>query len=234
MTIIASYAAWTEQIRIQGFALVPRFVSEEGIATLLGALSRESLQRSRAGVRNALRYAPISSMANHPHMIQAASDILGKTALPYRATLFDKNPTANWSVVWHQDTALPLKQRVELPGWGPWSVKKGTLYALAPRNVLEKVVALRLHLDDCTHENGPLRVLPGTHERGVLCEPDIWRLASDIRPIECIAMRGGLLAMRPLLVHASSKPSTAQSRRVLHVEYGTSLQLEGGLELAIA
>jgi hypothetical protein len=45
-----------------------------------------------------------------------------------RATLFDKSPTANWLVVWHQDTALPVQERREAPGWGPWSVKDGVIY----------------------------------------------------------------------------------------------------------
>ena len=30
-------------------------------------------------------------------------------AQPFRATLFDKSASANWLVVWHQDTALPMR-----------------------------------------------------------------------------------------------------------------------------
>jgi hypothetical protein len=48
-----------------------------------------------------------------------ARETLGKEAFPFRATLFDKSPTANWLVVWHQDTALPLQERRDAPLWGP-------------------------------------------------------------------------------------------------------------------
>ena len=75
-----------------------------------------------------------------------ARETLGGEAFPFRATLFDKSPIANWLVVWHQDTALPLQERREAPGWGPWSVKDGVIYAHAPESALSQVLALRLHL----------------------------------------------------------------------------------------
>lgn len=118
----------------------------------------------------------VASFADDPRLLALARDWLGPAALPYRATLFDKSPTANWLVVWHQDTALPLTARVDVPGWGPWSTKAGVLYAHAPASALEGVVALRIHLDDSSRDNGPLRVLPGTHTRGVLSDAAIQEL----------------------------------------------------------
>jgi ectoine hydroxylase-related dioxygenase (phytanoyl-CoA dioxygenase family) len=137
-------------------------------------------------------------------------------------------------VVWHQDTALPLRERREVLGWGPWSVKEGVHYAHAPASALEQVVALRIHLDDSTSENGPLRVLPGTHTLGVLTDEEIHDLSTKIAEIECLVGRGGVLAMRPLMVHASSKAQSEMPRRVLHIEYARSSALSDGLELAIA
>jgi hypothetical protein len=127
-----------------------------------------------------------------------AQEILGRAALPFRATLFDKSPTSNWLVVWHQDTALPLCERREVPGWGPWSIKEGVNYAHAPASALEQVLALRLHLDDSIAENGPLRVLPGTHSLGVLSDEALRDLSTQIEAIDCSVPRGGILAMRPL------------------------------------
>ena len=136
--------------------------------------------------------------------------------------------------MWHQDTALPLRLRREIPGWGPWSVKCGVLYAHAPAKALEGVVALRVHLDDSLPDNGPLRVLPGSHCLGVLSDAFIRDLASRVLPYECIVSRGGILIMRPLLVHASSKAVTDAPRRVLHIEYAASLDLGSELELDVA
>ena len=163
-----------------------------------------------------------------------AQEILGSAAIPFRATLFDKSPASNWLVVWHQDTALPLRERREVPGWGPWSIKDGVNYAHAPASALEQVLALRLHLDNSAAENGPLRVLPGTHTLGVLSDDALHDLSTKITDIECLVPRSGILAMRPLVVHASSKSQSDAPRRVLHIEYAVSYAIADGLELAVA
>jgi ectoine hydroxylase-related dioxygenase (phytanoyl-CoA dioxygenase family) len=160
--------------------------------------------------------------------------LLATAAIRFRARLFDKSPHNNWLVVWHQDTALPLRKRCDVSGCGPWSVKAGVTYARAPAAALSRVIALRLQIDDSGPDNGPLRVLPGTHTRGVMSDAEIAQLASEVHPADCVCPAGGVVAMRPLLVHASSKVETDRRRRVLHFEYADSLQLEDGLELAIA
>jgi len=121
-----------------------------------------------------------------------------------------------------------------VPGWGPWSTKSGVAYAHAPAHALEGVLALRLHLDDSTLQNGPLRVVPGSHRRGVLTDEDVQTLAHEAWPVYCVAAKGDVLAMRPLLVHASSKASDGTARRILHVEYAGSFTMGDGLELAVA
>jgi len=166
-------------------------------------------------------------------LIALAARFIGDRPIPFRATLFEKSAASNWLVAWHQDTALPLVRRVDNSAWGPWSVKGGVLHALAPMSTLAKVIALRIHLDDSTEDNGPLRVLPGTHRGGVLTHDEIQRLASKVAPIACTALAGGDVAMRPLVVHASSKSRGDQPRRVLHIEYAASVHLGSGLELAV-
>jgi ectoine hydroxylase-related dioxygenase (phytanoyl-CoA dioxygenase family) len=102
-----------------------------------------------------------------------AARFVGATVVAYRATLFDKSPVRNWLVTWHQDRALPLRERRDVPGWGPWSVKAGITFAQAPAAALSRVIALRVHLDDSRADNGPLRVLPGTHAMGVLSDREV-------------------------------------------------------------
>src|SRR5262249_21154972 len=161
--------------------------------------------------------------AEDPRLMDIVCHVLGVNARPFRATLFDKSPTSNWLVVWHQDTALPLRERKEMPGWGPWSVKDGVNYAHAPAAALEQGLALRIHIDDSTNRNGPLRVLPGTHRMGVLTDDSIEKAAGEISPVDCLVSAGGVLAMRPLIVHASSKSTTEMARRVIHIEYAASM-----------
>jgi ectoine hydroxylase-related dioxygenase (phytanoyl-CoA dioxygenase family) len=108
------------------------------------------------------------------------------------------------------------------------------IYSHAPAGALEQVLALRLHLDDSVAENGPLRVLPGTHTLGVLSDEALHDLSTQIAAVDCPVPRGGILAMRPLVVHASSKSQSNAPRRVLHIEYAVSSAIADGLELAIA
>ena len=153
---------------------------------------------------------------------------------PYKATLFEKNPDANWSIVWHQDTALPLENAFEHPEWGPWSRKDGLAYSHAPAWALARVIALRLHLDAATDANGPLRVITGSHRDGALSDAAVFELARRRPATTCRVGRGGVLAMRPLVVHASAKATDNAPRRVLHFEYAACLDLAPGIRLALA
>jgi len=176
----------------------------------------------------------VAALAADDRMISIARRALGISAIPFRATLFEKSGEKNWLIGWHQDTALPLASRFDQAGWGPWSEKHGVCYAHAPAWALSRVVALRLHLDPSTPDNGPLRVIPGSHCAGLLSDDEVFALARAHDQVECPTPRGGVLAMRPLLVHSSSKAVSDEPRRVLHIEYADSLDLAPGIRLAIA
>ena len=215
-----------------GFDVIPDILASGEVDSLIAALAGSA--RSRAGARHLMQDERVARVAADPRLMDIASATLGSPAVPYRATLFDKSPGANWLVVWHQDTALPLQQRREVQGWGPWSTKAGIVYAHAPATALKRLVALRVHLDDSTSENGPLRVIPGSHELGVLSDAAIHDLVARERPHECTVARGGILVMRPLLVHASSKSVSAAPRRVLHLEYASTMAFDPDLRLRVA
>jgi ectoine hydroxylase-related dioxygenase (phytanoyl-CoA dioxygenase family) len=225
---------WDNAIGDAGFAILPALFPHDYLDHLLQKIDETAPRRSRAGIRHALSLSPVAAVAREPQMIELARQVLGSEAFPFRATLFDKSPAANWLVVWHQDTALPLRERIELPGWGPWSVKEGIDYAHAPATALSHVLALRVSCDDSTLVNGPLRVLPGTHTLGVLSDDTLHDLSTRIAPVDCVVPKGGVVAMRPLVVHASSKSQTEMPRRVLHIEYAASEAIVQPLRLAVA
>lgn len=135
-----------------------------------------------------------------------------------RAILFDKNPQANWKVPWHQDTTIAVRERVDEPGFGPWSVKAGVVHVQPPVHVLERMITLRIHLDDCDVDNGPLLVLPGSHAHGILSDEEIERWRAGTAPVACTGSRGSMVIMRPLLLHASSAAAAPRRRRILHLE----------------
>ena len=222
------------EIHEDGYELLPDVLTKDECEQLAAFLSAGDVGRSRAGARHLFSVPVVSALARDERLVAIASAVLRQNAVPFRVTLFDKSISANWSVVWHQDTSLPLAHRFELPGWGPWSVKSGVAYAHAPTAALNRVVALRVHLDDSLQSNGPLRVLPGTHRLGVLSDENVAKISASRVPKSCVLPRGGVLAMRPLLIHSSPRQASAEPRRVLHIEYADSLHLEAGIKLATA
>jgi ectoine hydroxylase-related dioxygenase (phytanoyl-CoA dioxygenase family) len=190
--------------------------------------------KGRAGTRHLMSYPAVRELANDARLLRIAERVLSEPAFPFRATLFAKSGAANWLIPWHQDTALPLTDEFVDSEWASWSQKAGIRYAHAPAWALSRVIALRIHLDASTSENGPLRVVPGSHLSGVLTDEGVHDYVKSHDQTSCLVPRGGVLAMRPLLIHASSKAQTDAPRRVLHIEYADSIDLKAGIRLALA
>jgi hypothetical protein len=198
-----------------GFAIVSRVFDTTECQNLLTALGPVT----GAGRRNLLGLPIVSELARSQRLLEIVDPHLPSTALPVRAIYFDKSPRSNWLVAWHQDLTLALRARVETPGFGPWSVKGGVSHVQPPVELLEKMLTLRLHLDDTNAANGALRVLPGSHRHGRLSADEIQKLRAQPAEILCSASAGDVLLMRPLLLHASSRSTSSAHRRILHIEY---------------
>ena len=116
----------------QGFEILPGVFDRSDLSPVVRALEETAIPNHRAGRRNILRTDEVRALAHDCRLMQLARSGLGESAFPFRATLFRKSRQQNWLVVWHQGTALPLSQRLEVAGWGPWSIKAGVVCAHAP------------------------------------------------------------------------------------------------------
>ena len=219
-----------------GFARVAAVLNEAETTALAAALATlptgDTSARERDGaygVRNLLRASTaVREVARCEKIFQLAEQVLGGGAFAVRAVFFDKTPAANWRVPWHQDLTIAVAERIEVPGFGPWSVKAGIVHVQPPRDVLENMIALRLHLDDCGADNGALQVIPGSHRGGKLRAAEIVAVRERTAAGTCEASRGDALLLRPLLLHASSPARLPGHRRVLHLEYAAT-KLPAGL-----
>lgn len=233
---VASGAWLAERVRRDGFAVVPCALDEGALASFEQSLETvaggEGVLLRRGGVyaiRNLLEVLPAArAVARSPAVRALVEPVLGPDCFAVRAVLFDKTPAAPWKVAWHQDLSIAVCERVEAEGFGPWSVKAGVVHVQPPARVLEGVLAVRLHLDDCGEANGPLKVLPGSHASGRLGAAEIWRRRERGGAVTCVVPRGGALLMRPLLLHSSPAPTAPRRRRVVHFEFAAA-PLPGGL-----
>ncbi|MCY1040580.1 phytanoyl-CoA dioxygenase family protein [Corallococcus sp. bb12-1] len=221
------------RIEREGFAILPHGISTETVEALLQALhpvSAGATPQRRGGVRNLLEDVPaVRELARAAPVREAAEAVLGSHCFAVRGLLFDKTPDANWKVLWHQDLTIAVRERCDVPGFGSWSEKAGVPCVQPPTEVLEDMVAVRVHLDDCGEDNGPVRILAGSHREGRLSAALIPSWLERTEPQDCVVPRGGLLVMRPLLLHASSPARVPAHRRVIHLEFATRA-LPGGLE----
>ena len=209
-----------------GFAVVPDVLTADEVEALIVAhdsLAASQSSERQAGIRNLLWESPtVAATARRPAVARLVAALLGTGAFPVRALFFDKTPGANWKVPWHQDLAIAVSERVDTAGFTGWSVKDDVPHVHPPAAILARMVTVRLHLDECGAENGPLRVLPGSHRHGRLAPAAIARWRSEAPETVCTVSQGGALVMSPLLLHASSAASHPAHRRVLHLEYAAA------------
>jgi len=160
---------------------------------------------------------------------RCARAVLGATARPVRAILFDKTPDNNWAVPWHQDRTIAVRERHEIPGFGPWSVKAGVVHVEPPFDIIENMITIRAHLDDCAEENAPLLVVPGSHRFGRVSARQTTEIAQAHGHAACLASAGDLWIYATSIMHASERAQNPQRRRVLQVDYASE-ELPGGLQ----
>ncbi len=221
-----------DQIVSDGFAIVCPGLPETDRLRLIQdveILQGEATQRGRGGHRDLFAALPsVRDLAQHRALHCWPEALLGPGAFAVRAILFDKTPDANWKVTWHQDLTIPVRERRDVPGFGPWSEKAGIPHVQPPAAILERMLTVRVHLDACGMSNGPVRVLPGTHRNGRLGADAIETFKASTTAVDATCPAGGLLLMRPLLLHSSSAATRPGHRRVIHLEYAAD-ELPGGL-----
>ncbi|MES2946509.1 MAG: phytanoyl-CoA dioxygenase family protein [Pseudomonadota bacterium] len=209
-----------------GFAFVPGIISADECKTIEQALS--GALRDSAGTRNLLSLSWCKALASKIGQHQLISSVLPADFVVVQCTFFEKSVSKNWLVPLHQDLSIPVAERVPDPGLKGWSEKEGQLYVQAPLELLQQLLAVRLHIDDCGADDGPLQVLPGSHLHGQIgAEAAVAPRLTQNR-ITCIAGQGEAMLMRPLLLHSSSRSTGSSKRRVLHFLFGPG-ELPSGL-----
>jgi len=210
MTNAAGHVALLDE---RGHALVPALLPAE----LLDAAARSLDDRlgQAAGSRNLLAHPFCSDIAVRLKARLCGMGLLDARSVAVQCTLFDKTPDSNWLVALHQDTSVPAS------GAGmPAVIKEGEPYVQPPIDVLQSLLAVRVHLDECGADAGPLRVVPGSHRAGRLDGEEALALRAAHGETVCTAAQGDVLLMRPLLLHASSRAKSPARRRVLHFLFG--------------
>lgn len=223
-----------ERLECDGYTCLRDVLCHEELTALeekLDAAPLEAFRQRKEGARYAIRNVHLALPGLKPllqrgRLSQIAEDALGETVQLVGATLFDKLPGANWFVPPHQDLFVPVAGSTEDAQWTNWSTKAGVQYVEPPLKVQRRLLAVRVHLDECPERNGALEVVPGSHVRR-LSESDVDAIDESAFEL-CPAGPGDLLLMHPLLVHRSRAAELPRRRRVLHIVY-SGAKLPDGL-----
>jgi len=211
-----------ELLNQQGYVILKSILREDAIVPCREEIERVKQNTEfRGGFRRATEISQILSDVAMSAEISGLLETLGyPDAFLVRSIVFDKTPDSNWKVSWHQDTKIPVKERKEVEGYSSWSTKDGIPHVQPPSHILESMITLRIHFDETPDSNGALKVVPGSHRRGIINQSEIKELLDGEIICECSC--GDIVAMNPLILHSSSPSTSPDHRRVLHLEFATS------------
>ncbi|WP_118952476.1 phytanoyl-CoA dioxygenase family protein [Taibaiella helva] len=222
-----------QQLEDKGYLVLDNILNAEACGAITEVIDRATaagtaFRRSRDlfAIRHVFTELPgLTSLVLTPALKKIVHDYAGPDYFISKTIYFDKPATSNWFVAYHQDLTIAVDQRTEAPGYDPWTRKDEQFAVQPPVALLERNLTLRIHLDDTDETNGTLRVVPGSHRKGIYRPETIdW---SREREEICAVPAGGVMLMRPLLLHASSRSTAEKRRRVLHLECSNAVLPEG-------
>jgi hypothetical protein len=225
------------QVEQNGFVVLPGVFTAAQVDALLESLTPalqappngHGTMRSETGsiyaARNLLTlWPPVAQVWRQPPLLEALAAVLGPGYGLVRVLYFDKPPERSWALPWHKDLTIAVRRHLLSAHFSKPTRKAGVPHVEAPTELLEAMLTARIHLDEVTEENGPLKVLPGSHRTGKAM------VVGEAQPRAILAGRGDVLLMRPLLAHNSgnSHPETKRHRRILHLEFAGRRELSDG------
>ena len=216
-----------------GFTIIEDIYSDSEINSLLDLISKADSSNPTFrktsdifAIRQFLQEVPntINIIFNNK-LRELITYVFGGEFFIVKSIYFDKPETSNWFVAYHQDLTISVDKKINIVGFGPWTTKNNQFAVQPTLDILQDNFTIRIHLDDTTELNGALKVIPGSHQNDVYRAETIdWKLETEK---VCAVKKGGVMIMKPLLLHSSGRTTDNNRRRVIHLEFSRSALPEG-------
>jgi len=230
---IAIMETINENIQQEGFSIVQHFFDDSYIDEVIKELEEhEAFQYDNkvASSTNLLLSIPfLNNLAHSRQLTTNVEEVLGNNSFPLNAFVLDKTQSNNWELDWHQDLQVAVKNKIETTGYNNWSVECGIVHVIPPRDVLAKLISVRIHLDDCCIDNGAILVAPKSHQYGIVRNRKEIEEVISGHTVCCEVERGGVMFLSSLLLHKSPYAITNKRRRILQIDYAGT-ELSNGLQ----
>jgi ectoine hydroxylase-related dioxygenase (phytanoyl-CoA dioxygenase family) len=217
-----------EDILNKGFTCIENVFTDDDIINLAFEIDKADRSNSTFrktddlfAIRQFLKEVPaVGKVIFNQSLKEVIRQLFGSDYFVVKSIYFDKPEKSNWFVAWHQDLTISVNKRVEIKDYGPWTVKQNQFAVQPPLKVLEDNFTIRIHLDHTNENNGALKVIPGSHLKGVY-RPENINWEKETENICCVKV-GGVMIMKPLLLHSSNRTTDNRRRRVIHIEFSKS------------
>ncbi|SIQ24773.1 Phytanoyl-CoA dioxygenase (PhyH) [Chryseobacterium sp. RU37D] len=212
-------------IQEKGFTVINNIFSNEEIEKISSSIqnidtSKETFRKSKDlfAIRQLLKEIPeVQDLVFNDKIKTIINEIFGERYFVVKSIYFDKPERSNWYVAYHQDLTISVDKKIDMENFGPWTTKQNQFAVQPPLDILENIFTIRIHLDDTDENNGALKVVPKSHSKGIYRAETIdWNL--EIEEI-CKVEKGGIMIMKPLLLHGSNRTTNSKKRRVIHIEF---------------
>lgn len=219
------FAQYKNELETLGFTTITNIFTTKEINDLITEIEKadttaDTFRKSANlfAIRRFVKEIPnIKPLIFNQKIIDIIHTLFGTDYFVVKSIYFDKPGASNWFVAYHQDLTISAKERHNINGYGPWTVKQGQFAVQPPLDVLENIYTIRIHLDDTDANNGALKVIRGSHAKGI-CMPETIDRNNETE-VTCEVPAGGIMIMKPLLLHSSARTLNNSRRRVIHIEF---------------
>jgi ectoine hydroxylase-related dioxygenase (phytanoyl-CoA dioxygenase family) len=217
-----------EKIQETGFAIIDNVFSDTEIENIISTISnadssKDTFRKTNDlfAIRQFFKEIPTTiDKVFNDSLKNIISEIFGKDFFVVKSIYFDKPENSNWFVSYHQDLTISVDKKLEIENFGPWTTKQNQFAVQPPLEILQDNFTIRIHLDKTNAENGALKIIPKSHLKGVYRPETIdWNVETET---VCNVDKGGIMIMKPLLLHSSGRTTNNNKRRVLHIEFSKS------------
>jgi ectoine hydroxylase-related dioxygenase (phytanoyl-CoA dioxygenase family) len=231
------FSQYKQPLQESGYAIIGNIFTGDEVTNILDTInnidtSGPAFRKTNDlfAIRRFVKEIPAISKLIFNNRLREIIDLLfGRDYFLVKSIYFDKPEQSNWFVAYHQDLTISVDRKIQAAGFDQWTVKNNQFAVQPPVPLLENIFTIRIHLDDTDENNGALKIVPGSHRKGIYRPETIdW---NNEREVACKVPQGGIMVMQPLLLHASNRTVNNNKRRVIHLEFSDQL-LPNGLQWA--
>ena len=226
-----------QELLDNGYSIIENVYSTEEVHNILSAInnadmSKETFRKTNDlfAIRQFLKEVPSTfDLIFSGKLKTIIKQYLGSDFFIVKSIYFDKPETSNWYVSYHQDLTISVDKKLDIKNFGPWTTKQNQFAVQPSIDFLENIITIRIHLDDTDENNGALRVFTKSHVKKIY-RPDTINWSEETETT-CSVKQGGIMLMKPLTLHSSSRTTNHKKRRVIHIEFSNK-ELPDGLNWA--